>query len=131
MIQFNSLNTIIDDILLEYRNNQLAESDPLSRIQIEQWIIHYRAFLIKQDIDRGREINSAYVQEVLNLPVIYKDSNGVTISTSNLIVGRTTDTIPNGIDFHFADNIISITDKYDNLIQLTSEQRAKMQVNRR
>ena len=36
---FNSLNTIIDDILLIVRDNNISESENLSRIQIEQWIL--------------------------------------------------------------------------------------------
>jgi len=131
MIQFNSLNTIIDDILNEVRNNSISESESLSRNQVEQWIIQYRSMLIKQDIDKGREINPDYIQEILNIPVTDKDSLGKLISTSGSWVGRTTIEIPNGIDFHFADNIISITDKYDSLIQVTSESRAKMQEKRR
>ena len=58
----NSLNAIIDDILLEIRNSDIAESDSISRIQIEQWIHQYRALLIKQDLDKGRAINPGYVQ---------------------------------------------------------------------
>ena len=54
---FNSLNTIIDDILLIVRDNNISESENLSRIQIEQWIHQYRAYLIKQVLilrQRGR-----------------------------------------------------------------------------
>ena len=58
----NSLNAIIDDILLEIRNSDIAESESISRIQIEQWIHQYRALFIKQDLDKGRVINPGYVQ---------------------------------------------------------------------
>ena len=61
---FNSLNTIIDDILLIVRDNNISESENLSRIQIEQWIHQYRAYLIKQDLDKGRDINPEYVQTI-------------------------------------------------------------------
>lgn len=47
-----TLNQLIDNILLIARNNNIAESEHLSRAQIEKWIIGYRAMLIKQDIDK-------------------------------------------------------------------------------
>ena len=52
-MEFNSLNNIIDDLLLLLRNNNISESENLSRIQIELWIHQYRALLIKQDLDKG------------------------------------------------------------------------------
>ena len=61
---FNSLNTIIDDIILTVRDSDVSESEKLSRIQIEQWIHQYRAYLIKQDLDKGRDINPEYIQTI-------------------------------------------------------------------
>ena len=43
-----SLRTIIDDIMLIVRNNNISESEDLSRAQIMSWVMHYRALLIKQ-----------------------------------------------------------------------------------
>lgn len=43
-----SLRTLIDDIMLIVRNNNISESEDLSRAQIISWIMHYRALLIKQ-----------------------------------------------------------------------------------
>lgn len=64
---FNSLNTIIDDILLIVRDNNISESENLSRVQIEQWIHQYRAYLIKQDLDKGRDI----IQSIYKLLGLY------------------------------------------------------------
>ena len=61
---FNSLNAIIDDIYNILRDNNVSESENLSRIQVEQWIHQYRAYLIKQDLDKGRDINESYVQTI-------------------------------------------------------------------
>ena len=58
-MKLNTLDSIIDDILLELRNHNISESEPISRLQVEQWITQYRAVLIKQDIDKGRDINPA------------------------------------------------------------------------
>ena len=63
-MEFNSLNNIIDDLLLLLRNNNISESENLSRIQIELWIHQYRALLIKQDLDKGRDINPDYLQTI-------------------------------------------------------------------
>jgi len=43
-----SLRTIIDDILLLVRNNNISESEDLSRDQIASWIIQYKAYLAKK-----------------------------------------------------------------------------------
>jgi hypothetical protein len=42
-----SLNQIIDDIMLTYRNSVIGESEHLSKIQVEFWVHHYRAYLIR------------------------------------------------------------------------------------
>jgi hypothetical protein len=46
-MKLNTLSNIIDDILLIARNNNISESEHLSRNQIEMWIHQYRAVLIK------------------------------------------------------------------------------------
>nr|DAX07740.1 MAG TPA: hypothetical protein [Caudoviricetes sp.] len=46
-MKLNTLNTIVDDILLILRNSTIGESEHISRIQIEQWIHQYRAYLIR------------------------------------------------------------------------------------
>lgn len=131
MIVLNTLNTIIDDIMQEIRNENVAESETLSRIQIEQWITHYRSVLLKQDIDKGRQINPDYIQQINDISVLGKDSSGKSYSKGEDWVGRTTIKLPNTIDFHFDDGIVSITDEFDNLIQLSSEHRARRQKSRR
>ena len=59
-----TLNELVQDVLLEARNNQITESEKLSRHQIEIWIKSYRAMLIKQDIDKGRTVNPLYTQTI-------------------------------------------------------------------
>jgi len=43
-----SLKALIDDILLIVRNNNISESEDLSRAQIAAWILAYRQAIIKQ-----------------------------------------------------------------------------------
>jgi hypothetical protein len=44
---FISLKELIDDILLLVRNNNISESEDLSREQIANWIKSYKAALIR------------------------------------------------------------------------------------
>ena len=50
-----SLRSVIDDILLLVRNNNISESEDLSRAQIAAWILAYRAAIIKAKRDAEDE----------------------------------------------------------------------------
>lgn len=52
---FISLKALIDDILLLVRNNNISESEDLSREQIANWIKSYKAALIRQRLDKQKE----------------------------------------------------------------------------
>lgn len=120
-MKLNTLNTIIDDILLELRNSSVSESEHISRIQIEQWINNYRALLIKQDIDKGRDINPMYVQTIRCIHLERKECiPGHFVYISDI-------TLPKLIDFHFRTGLVSVKDMYGNLIQLGSESKMKLQ----
>lgn len=120
-MKLNTLNTIIDDILLELRNSSVAESEHISRIQIEQWIHNYRAVLIKQDIDKGRDINPMYVQTI---PCVHIDRID---STAGHIEYRSDIELPKLIDFHFRTGLVYVKDMFGNLIQLGNETKMKYQ----
>lgn len=51
-----SLKTIIDDILLLVRNNNISESEDLSRAQIHAWVKAYRHKVWKDEKDRRKEL---------------------------------------------------------------------------
>lgn len=51
-----SLRTIIDDILLLVRNNNISESEDLSRDQIASWIIQYKAYLAKKKQEQNEQL---------------------------------------------------------------------------
>ena len=55
-----TLNNYIDDILLEARNNNIAESEKLSKHQIHLWIKSYRAMLIKQKLDKKEKLDDMF-----------------------------------------------------------------------
>ena len=125
----NTLDSIIDDILLELRNHNISESEPISRIQIEQWITQYRSILIKQDIDKGRDINPSYEQTIYNIGLSLVEN----IEYNTLIFHRLKSDIkiPKAIDFHYKSGITSVLDLHGNEIQLMSEKRSNMQKYRR
>ena len=50
-----SLRTVIDDILLIVRNNNISESEDLSRDQVRAWVIAYKAYLAKKKEDKDKE----------------------------------------------------------------------------
>lgn len=122
---FNSLNALIDDIFLLIRNFDISESEKISRIQVEQWIHQYRALLIKQDIDKGREINPSYVQTISPFHIS---------KVSNCTGGfnyKSDEELPKFIDLHFGSGLVSVKDMDGNLIQVGTETKAKYQVSRK
>ena len=69
-----TLNELIDDILLEARNNQITESEKLSRYQIELWIKTYRAYLLKQKLDK--ELPTLLGTKLTTSVITVKDAYG-------------------------------------------------------
>lgn len=111
-----TLQSLIDDILEEARNGNVAESESITRQQVEYWIHSYRAMLIKQDLDKGRYTNPQYIQ---SFRAILPSSGGVgDIATiySNII--------PNAIDLHYKSGITSIRLINGTSIQLMPKNRA-------
>lgn len=122
---FNSLNTIIDDIFLNLRDNNISESEDLNRLQVEQWIHQYRALLIKQDLDKGRDINPSYIQTIGPMHI----SKVGCIPNKYDYVSDTE--LPKFIDLHFGTGLIAVKDMYGNLIQVGHETKAKLQSSRK
>lgn len=50
-----SLRTVIDDILLIVRNNNISESEDLSRDQVRSWVMAYKAYLTKKEHDKEEQ----------------------------------------------------------------------------
>lgn len=51
-----SLKTITDDILLLVRNNNISESEDISRAQIQEWVKAYRHKIWKDEQDRRKQM---------------------------------------------------------------------------
>lgn len=133
-----TLNALIDDILLIVRNNNISESEDLSRTQIEQWIHHYRAQLIKQDITKGRDINPSYTQmldpiELEKVAIDLVDTHDITstVECDSMFKYKSIEPIPRPIDLPFGIGIISVTDLHDCTIQKISRVRRHFQWLRR
>lgn len=114
-----TLNQLIDDILLEARNNQITESEKLSRYQIQLWINSYRAMLIKQDIDKERQINPDYIQTI-KMHISKKNYEGHDVYVSD-------EELPSLIDFNYQKGVINVKDLFGNIIQIGSETKMKFQ----
>lgn len=116
-----TLNQLVDNILLIARNNNIAESEHLSRIQIEKWIIGYRAMLIKQDIDTGRDINELYLTTIEPIHLDREE----TVPGYFTYVGDKE--LPKLIDFNYRPGVINVRDMFGNIIQIGSRTKAKLQ----
>lgn len=116
-----TLNQLIDNILLIARNSNVAESEHLSRIQIEKWIIAYRAMLLKQDIDKGYDIDSMYTSTI----------GPIHLNRIESIPGRFTyvsDTeLPKLVSSHNNNGLCNVKDLFGNLIQVGDQTKAKYQ----
>lgn len=122
MVTLNTLDSLIDDILEEARNNNVSESESITRIQLEQWIHQYRALLIKQDLDKGRYTNPSYIQSYD--AVIQNFEGGIDNRIYYSVV------IPNTIDLHFKSGITGVV--YQNReLQLMPSSRVSHQLNKK
>lgn len=116
-----TLNQLIDNVLLIARNNNVAESEHLSRAQIEKWILSYRAMLIKQDIDKDRDINDLYITTIEPIHLEKQEK----VPGYFTYVGD--EELPKLIDFNFRPGVVAVRDMFGNIIQIGNKTKAKLQ----
>ena len=115
-----TLNNYIDDVLLEARNNNIAESEKLSRHQIELWIKSYRAMLIKQKLDKKEPLDDMFTQTIrMHVDQIEE--------TPGYIEHIGDQELPKLISTKSFNGLISIKDAYGNIIQVGDETKMKFQ----
>lgn len=116
-----TLSNLVDNVIQIARNNNVAESEHLSRRQIELWIAYYRAYLIKQWIDKDREIDDMFIQtiEPMHLDKIETAPGKIKY------VGE--QELPKLIAFNNRSGVVAVRDMYGNLIQLGNQTKAKLQ----
>lgn len=116
-----SLRTIIDDILLIVRNNNISESEDLSRDQIRAWVLAYKAALAKKekdkDEDQGEDDNDSL--QSTKGPLELQDEPSLDNCCHKK---RTVEKIPQLMD-NSVDNISSVSDAHGCVIQFMSEKR--------
>lgn len=125
MIVYSSLNTIIDDLLNIIRNSTISQSETISRNQIEYWIHQYRSILLKQDIDKNRNVNPDYVQTIPAIQLQPVDFAENTKISTKYYRYRSAIKIPKTVDFHFKSGITWVGDLLNNEIQLVPESRSQ------
>ena len=127
MIQFVTLNTITTDLLNIIRGAQITQSEPISKRQLEAWVHEYRAKLIKQDLDKGKVPNPAYVQVLQALELEEVDeAEGTTVDTDYQTF-RTKLQIPKVLDLNFKQGFFYVGTVTGQEIQFSSEAKARWQ----
>lgn len=121
-----SLKTITDDILLLVRNNNISESEDLSRAQIHSWIRAYRHKLWKEEKDRKKDLMRSgrlMWEDLIDWEFIRKVETGPmklevveSPDGSESFTKRTEDTLENVLDNNGV-NILSIHDQNGEVIQ--------------
>ena len=128
-----SLRTIIDDILLIVRNNNISESEDLSRAQIASWVMSYRANLAKKQQDKDKETgsdtdNDDSLQSTIG-PLELQDDideehgqDGIVMNSCCFRRKRTVNKLPSLLG-DSADNVISVSDRDGCVIQFMHDKR--------
>lgn len=127
MIEFVSLNALTYDIINLARANNVSSSEVLSFNQVESWIHQYRAFLLKQDLDKGKYANPDYIQTLEAIKVVPTELPVNTTIRSGLYTYKTTQKIPKTIDLNFKSGIISVEDVLGNEIHFMPQGRTQWQ----
>lgn len=119
-----SLRTIIDDILLIIRNNNISESEDFSRAHIAAWVMAYKALLTKQQQDKEQEESNDDNPDDSLLatkgPIELIDEPS--LDGTCLYRKRTKEKIPQLLG-DSADNLISVADQEGCVIQFMHEKR--------
>lgn len=115
-----TLNELCDDVLLEARNNNIAESEKLSKRQIELWIKSYRSMLIKQKLDKKEPLDDMFTQTIrMQVNKIENDPGHFEYIGDK--------ELPTLLDTKWFTGLIQVKDAYGNIIQIGSETKMKFQ----
>ncbi len=119
-----SLRTIIDDILLIVRNNNISESEDFSRAHIAAWVLAYKASLAKEQQDKEEDTTNDddpddSLQKTIG-PLELQDEPS--LDDSCLHRKRTVEKLPDLIG-DSADSIISVCDQEGCVIQFMHDKR--------
>lgn len=123
-MDFFSLKSIIDDILLIVRNNNISESEDLSRSQIASWVFAYKSQLIKELNDKDEyESDDEWADDSLQSvkgPFELEDLKS--LDSNYLYTKYTKEDIPK-LHLDSRDSIASVTDQSGHVIQNMPKER--------
>lgn len=121
-----SLRTIIDDILLLVRNNNISESEDFSRSQIRAWVMQYKALLTKQQNEKDEESSEETESDDTLIETIGPLELEIvkSLDANNLYTRKTTEKLPELSD-DSGQAIISVTDQSGYPIQKMSAERRR------
>lgn len=71
-----TLRQFVDDILLLVRNNNISESEDLSREQIRNWVKEYKKYFTKQRLDKIKQQSETIDDLIQASDDIYKKETG-------------------------------------------------------
>ena len=118
-----SLRTIIDDIMLIIRNNNISESEDLSRDQIRAWVLAYKAYLTRKQHDNDEQLGSDEEDDSLSTTIgplelqIEKSHDECCANTK-----RTKNKLPDLLGDSEKD-VVSVTDENGCVIQIMPQAR--------
>lgn len=119
-----TLNNLIDNIIQIARNNNVTESEHLSRYQVQLWINYYRAYMVKQWIDKEKRLDNIDEMFIQTIEPIHLDK----VETApGKIVYVGDKELPKLIKFNKRVGIVAVRDMYGNIIQLGDYTKAKLQ----
>lgn len=125
-----TLRSVIDDILLMIRNNNVSESEDFSRAQVALWVLAYKNAILKHRQDKNKEDNDpdadAEIDDVLKTigPIELIDEKS--LDDTCLYRKRTKDKIPEIVGSSDC-SIISVQDQEGCPIQKMNEKRRHFQ----
>lgn len=115
-----TLQNLVDDLMLEARNNNIAESEKLSKHQIILWINAYRAMLIKQKLDKKEPLDDMFTQTIrMHIDIVEQEPGHIEY------VGDKE--LPKLISSRTYNGIVQVKDAYGNVIQIGTETKMKFQ----
>jgi hypothetical protein len=127
MIEFQSLISLIRDMVRIIRGSVETESETISDIQVEFWIHQYRAMLIKQDIDKGKSPNPDYIQEIKGIHLSSVPTTEISNITTGKYVLRSDLQLPKTLDLNNKNAIMYVGTMDGREIQFVPQGRARWQ----
>lgn len=132
MTNLVSLNTLIEDLMLIIRGSKIAQSEKISKRQVEAWIHQYRALLLRQNLANGDTINPDYIQTIPSVELVSIDkSGGISTIETNEVFYRTSTKIPKTVNLKYMSGITYIGTLNKKRIQLVPSHRAEFQLYRK